>query len=148
MKTTGFARRYFILYQSGRLAYAFEPGQPIRDDISLQHAAISTAPGRKDIHIDSNAATFHIKCLSSEDFEIWMKAFRSELLRMYCSNLIGIFTFRKFVANGVEARKSASARFASRQGTLRLNRSGTVAEEMGLVSFNFAIKSCALCESI
>lgn len=113
-KMQGFARRYFILYQSGRLAYSFEPGQPIRDDISLQHAAISTEPGRKDIHIDSNAATFHIKCLSSEDFEIWMKA------------------FRKFIANGVEARKSASARLASRQGTLRLNRSGTVAEEMGL----------------
>jgi len=67
---------------------------------------------------------------------------------MYYSNLITVFTFRKFIANGVEARKSASARLASRQGTLSLNRSGTVAEEMGLVSFNLAIKSCALCKCI
>lgn len=77
-----------------------------------------------------------------------MKAFRSELLRIYCSNLITVLTFRKFIASGVEARKSASVRLASRQGTFRLNRSGTVAEEMGLVSFNFTIKSCALSVSI
>jgi hypothetical protein len=73
----GFARRFFTLYQSGLLSYSFEPGQPIRDQISLHHAAISTAPGRKDIHIDSNIATFHIKCLSTEDFNKWMMAFRS-----------------------------------------------------------------------
>jgi hypothetical protein len=66
---------------------------------------------------------------------------------MHCSDLIVVLTFRKFITNGVEARKSASARLASRQGALRLNRSGTVAEEMGLVS-NFAIKSCAPCETI
>lgn len=58
------------------LSYAFEPGQPIRDHIFLHNAAISTAPGRKDVHVDSNTATFHIKCLSTEDFESWMAAFR------------------------------------------------------------------------
>jgi len=72
----GFARRYFTLFQSGLLAYAFEPGQPIRDQVYLNNAAISTAPGRKDIHIDSNTATFHIKCLSTDDFNSWMTAFR------------------------------------------------------------------------
>jgi hypothetical protein len=72
----GFARRYFTLYQSGLLSYAFEPGQPIRDQIFLHQAAISTAPGRKDIHIDSSTATFHIKCLSTEDFDKWLSAFR------------------------------------------------------------------------
>lgn len=75
----GFARRYFILYHSGLLAYAFEPGQPLRDQVSLHQAAISTAPGRKDIHIDSSTATFHIKCLSTDDFNTWMTAFRSRL---------------------------------------------------------------------
>ena len=72
----GFARRYFTLYHSGVLSYSFEPGQPARDQILLPQAAISTAPGRKDIHIDSPNATFHIKCLSSEDFTRWMSAFR------------------------------------------------------------------------
>ena len=72
----GFARRYFTLYQSGILAYSFEPGQPIRDHIDLHHAAISSTPGRKDITLDSNTATFHIKCLSTDDFNQWMLAFR------------------------------------------------------------------------
>jgi len=73
---SGFARRYFLLQQSGVLSYSFEPGQPIRDQIYLPNAAISTAAGRKDIHIDSNNATFHIKCLSTDDFNLWMSAFR------------------------------------------------------------------------
>ncbi|KDQ63845.1 hypothetical protein JAAARDRAFT_29892 [Jaapia argillacea MUCL 33604] len=72
----GFARRYFHLHQSGLLSYSFEPGHPARDQINLHSAAISTAPGRKDIHIDSNTATFHIKCLTTEDFNKWMTAFR------------------------------------------------------------------------
>lgn len=72
----GFARRYFILLQSGLLSYSFGPGQPTRDEIFLPRAAISTAPGRKDIHIDSPVITFHLKCLSIEDFTNWMAAFR------------------------------------------------------------------------
>ena len=73
---SGFARRYFILYHSGILSYSVEPGQPARDHILLPQAAISTAQGRKDIHIDSDNATFHIKCLNTEDFYSWMGAFR------------------------------------------------------------------------
>lgn len=83
-KKTGFARRYFTLYESGILSYAFEPGQPVRDQITLSSAAISTAPGRKDIHIDSNTATFHLKCLSQEDFDKWMLSLRSKI-----TNLLG-----------------------------------------------------------
>lgn len=84
---SGFARRYFTLYHSGMLSYSFEPGQPARDHILLPQAAISTAPGRKDIHIDSTNATFHIKCLSTEDFFKWMAAFRCvsfHLCRIRC----------------------------------------------------------------
>lgn len=73
---TGFARRYFVLHQSGLLSYSFQPGQPARDQIQLNQAAISSAPGRKDVHIDSSNATFHIKCLSTDDFNKWMYAFR------------------------------------------------------------------------
>ena len=76
---SGFARRYFVLRHSGILSYSFEPGQPVRDQLSLHHAAVSTAPGRRDIHLDSNTATFHIKCLTTEDFNTWMAAFRFAL---------------------------------------------------------------------
>ncbi|THU91620.1 oxysterol binding protein [Dendrothele bispora CBS 962.96] len=112
-KMQGFARRYFVLQQSGTLSYSFEPGQPIRDQIFLPNAAISTATGRKDIHIDSNNATFHIKCLSTEDFNLWMVA------------------FRKFIAPSSEARRSASVRLTSRQGLAKLSKSVVIAEEMG-----------------
>ncbi|PPQ95634.1 hypothetical protein CVT26_008663 [Gymnopilus dilepis] len=114
-KMQGFARRYFTLYDSGLLSYAFEPGQPVRDQIILHDAAISTALGRKDIHIDSNTATFHIRCLSTDDFNSWMAA------------------FRKFIAVGMEARRTASLRVASRKASLNLNlnRTGTLLEEMG-----------------
>lgn len=40
----GFARRYFTLYESGVLSYAFHPGEPVRDQISLGQAAISNEP--------------------------------------------------------------------------------------------------------
>lgn len=72
----GFARRYFTLQQSGLLSYSFQPGQATRDQILMTQAAISTAAGRRDIHIDSNNATFHMKCLSISDFNMWMSAFR------------------------------------------------------------------------
>ncbi|KAI0095308.1 Oxysterol-binding protein-domain-containing protein [Irpex rosettiformis] len=78
-KMQGFARRYFMLQQSGKLSYSFDPGHPPRDHILLPQAAITTSPGRKDIHVDSNNATFHIKCLSTQDFNKWMSAFRKYL---------------------------------------------------------------------
>ncbi|KAF8912866.1 oxysterol binding protein [Gymnopilus junonius] len=114
-KMQGFARRYFTLHDSGLLSYAFEPGQPVRDQIILHDAAISTALGRKDVHIDSSTATFHIRCLSTDDFNSWMSA------------------FRKFISVGMEARKTASLRVASRKASLNLNlnRTGTLLEEMG-----------------
>ncbi|KAI0735357.1 Oxysterol-binding protein-domain-containing protein [Earliella scabrosa] len=109
----GFARRYFTLHASGLLSYSFEPGQPPRDQVLLSQAAISTAPGRKDIHIDSNTATFHIKCLSTEDFEMWMGA------------------FRKILAQEIpKSRRSSLARSAARGG-LQFNRANILIEEIG-----------------
>lgn len=72
----GFARRYFTLYESGVLSYAFGPGEPVRDQISLGQAAISNDPSRKEVHVDSSNATFHIRCLNTSDFEGWMSALR------------------------------------------------------------------------
>jgi oxysterol-binding protein-related protein 3/6/7 len=73
---TGFARRYFILHESGLLEYSFEPGKPIRDELFIPSAAISTTPGHRDIHLDGDNAIFHVKCLTTEDFNKWMAAFR------------------------------------------------------------------------
>jgi hypothetical protein len=75
-KTKGFARRYFILYQDGRLCYSFGPGKPIRDELSMPQAALSSATRSKDIHVDTEKATFHIKCMNTEDFNAWMTALR------------------------------------------------------------------------
>ncbi|KJA26139.1 hypothetical protein HYPSUDRAFT_37022 [Hypholoma sublateritium FD-334 SS-4] len=114
-KLQGFARRYFTLHQTGLLSYAFEPGQPIRDQVYLNHAAIVAEQGRKEIHIDSNTATFHIKCLSVDDFDNWMTV------------------FRKFISTGIEAKKSAAVTYrqASRQASINLNRSTVILGEMG-----------------
>jgi hypothetical protein len=87
----GFARRYFTLYESGILVYSFAPNHPIRDQVALLDAAISTTPGRKDIHIDSNTATFHIKCLSGDDFTMWMAALRSIPVPLSGQLLISIY---------------------------------------------------------
>lgn len=113
----GFARRYFVLFQNGLLVYSFEPGQPVRDQVSLYHAAVATVAGRKDIHVDSNNATFHIKCLSAQDFDMWMAS------------------FRRFIAGGAEAsrKRSASIRVANaRQGSIHFNRTGDIVEEIAL----------------
>lgn len=134
----GFARRYFTLNQLGTLSYSFEPGQPVRDQVSLHHAAITTAPGRKDIHVDSNMATFHMKCLNTGDFNMWMVAFRFG--HLMCCLLHTKSNARKFISLGMEARKSASVRLLPRQGnaSISLAKSETVAEEMGLVRIQSA----------
>ncbi|KAG6831258.1 hypothetical protein H0H92_011768 [Tricholoma furcatifolium] len=87
----------------------------VRDQVNLNHAAITTSPGRKDIHIDSNMATFHVKCLSTDDFNTWMGA------------------FRKFISLGVEARRSASLGLPARyvNQSVSLSKSGSIAEEIG-----------------
>ncbi|EGN95002.1 hypothetical protein SERLA73DRAFT_113704 [Serpula lacrymans var. lacrymans S7.3] len=90
-KMQGFARRYFVLHQSGILSYSIDPKRPTRDQIFLPQAAISTAAGRRDIHIDSSNATFHIKCLSMEDFSAWMTAFRHKDHHKDAGSVFGIF---------------------------------------------------------
>lgn len=112
-KMQGFARRYFVLHESGILSYSLSPKHPVRDQIAIPHAALSTAEGRKDIHVDSNNATFHIKCLTTEDFNTWMAA------------------FRKFIT--ADGRKSTAASRISRLGHSQWNRSSIIAEDMGSV---------------
>ncbi|EKM60912.1 uncharacterized protein PHACADRAFT_84847 [Phanerochaete carnosa HHB-10118-sp] len=115
-KMQGFARRYFTLFRSGVLSYSFHPGEPPRDQLLLTQAAIATAPGRKDIHIDSRTATFHIKCLSDEDFNKWMSAFRTYIA----------------TDTATVGRKSSISR-PSRSGSRNAyyNRSGALVDEIG-----------------
>jgi hypothetical protein len=129
----GFARRYFVLYQTGLLQYSFGPEQPVRDQISLQHAAVSTAPGRKDIHIDSNTATFHIKCLSTEDFNVWMTALRSTPSKQHAFYHVYQPPNRKIISLGHEARRSLSSRKSVRQTSIGLTKSEGLIEGMAPV---------------
>lgn len=107
----GFARRYFVLDQSGSLSYSIDPKRPIRDQIFLPHAALSTAVGRKDIHVDSSNATFHIKCLTADDFNTWLTAIRQFVLP--------------------EGRRSLAGKTTSRLSQSQFNRSGIIAEDIG-----------------
>ncbi|KAI9572777.1 Oxysterol-binding protein-domain-containing protein [Boletus coccyginus] len=111
-KMQGFARRYFVLYQSGALTYSLDPKCPVRDRIFLPHAALSTVVGRKDIHLDSSTATFHIRCPSPEDFNNWT------------------FAFRKFIV--ADARRSSASKSTPRLTHPQWNKSSIVAEDMGL----------------
>ncbi|KAF8446140.1 Oxysterol-binding protein-domain-containing protein [Boletus edulis BED1] len=110
-KMQGFARRYFVLHQSGTLSYSLDPKHPVRDRIFLPHAALSTVVGRKDIHLDSSTATFHIKCLTSEDFNTWMSA------------------LRKFIVT--DGRRSSANKFTPR--LTQWNKSNVIAEDMGSI---------------
>ncbi|KIP12631.1 hypothetical protein PHLGIDRAFT_98104 [Phlebiopsis gigantea 11061_1 CR5-6] len=115
-KMQGFARRYFVLDQSGVLSYSVHPGEAPRDQILLPQAAITTVTGRKDIHVDSNTATFHIKCLSGEDFTRWIAAFRT-------------FTASDAATVGRQSSVSRSSRSTPRVGYY--NRSGALIDEIG-----------------
>ncbi|KAG1867840.1 Oxysterol-binding protein-domain-containing protein [Suillus subalutaceus] len=110
-KMQGFARRYFVLDQLGSLSYSIDPKRPIRDQIFLPHAALSTAVGRKDIHVDSSNATFHIKCLTADDFNTWLTAIRQFVLP--------------------EGRRSLAGKTTSRLSQSQFNRSGIIAEGIG-----------------
>ncbi|KAG9044126.1 hypothetical protein FS837_008740 [Tulasnella sp. UAMH 9824] len=81
-KMQGYAKRYFVLSSQGVISYSFEPGAPIRDQIPLKLASISSSANDKSraIHIDSATATFHLKALGPTDYALWMSA-----LRRFCT---------------------------------------------------------------
>ncbi|KAG0709077.1 Oxysterol-binding protein-domain-containing protein [Suillus ampliporus] len=88
-----------------------DPKRPIRDQIFLPHAALSTAIGRKDIHVDSSNATFHIKCLTADDFNTWLTAIRQFVLP--------------------DGRRSLAGKITPRLSHSQFNRSGIIAEDIG-----------------
>ncbi|CAE6390182.1 unnamed protein product [Rhizoctonia solani] len=75
-KMQGYARRYFVLTNSGVLSYSFDPKSPMRDSILLRHASLSSSERRRDIHIDSGTSTFHVRALTQDDFSLWIGSCR------------------------------------------------------------------------
>ncbi|CAE6462835.1 unnamed protein product [Rhizoctonia solani] len=75
-KMQGYARRYFVLTNSGVLSYSFDPKSPMRDSILLRHASLSSSERRRDIHIDSGTSTFHVRALTHDDFSLWIGSCR------------------------------------------------------------------------
>ncbi|KAF8708426.1 Pleckstrin homology domain, partial [Rhizoctonia solani] len=75
-KMQGYARRYFVLTNSGVLSYSFDPKSPTRDSILLRHASLSSSERRRDIHIDSGTSTFHVRALTQDDFSLWIGSCR------------------------------------------------------------------------
>lgn len=139
----GFARRYFKLQQSGWLSYSFEPGQPDRDEIFLPHAAISSTPGRRDIHVDDGHTTFHIKCLTAEDFTKWMSAFRCVRTRDGVTAIMMVVIIGLFQSKFLAPKDGPTSPTLGRRSTIRslrtpqlggLGKAGPIVEEMGNVS--------------
>ncbi|CAE6504196.1 unnamed protein product [Rhizoctonia solani] len=75
-KMQGYARRYFVLTNSGVLSYSFDPKSPMRDSILLRHASLSSSELRRDIHIDSGTSTFHVRALTQDEFNLWIGSCR------------------------------------------------------------------------
>ncbi|KAI9512618.1 Oxysterol-binding protein-domain-containing protein [Russula earlei] len=115
----GFARRYFTLYQDGLLSYSFGPGKPVRDELSMSQAALSSATRSQDIHIDTEMATFHIKCFNSEDFNAWMTALRN-------------FTTPYLDPRSLIPKSSSISRVASKLGFTQASKVSALLDEMGV----------------
>lgn len=129
----GYARRYFILQSSGILAYSFEPGSQVRDQISLPGAAISSSAKHRDIHVDSSRVTFHIKCLSSRDFEIWMGALRYRSLNVSTRYSTNAFSRRKFTASGSDDKFSGRKSLSKASQVGALHHATIIVDEMANV---------------
>ena len=75
-QNVGYAKRYFYLRANGTLSYSLQPGQPIRDQILLHNAALSSSPSNRYIHVDTERSTFHMRGMTQLGYENWMTALR------------------------------------------------------------------------
>jgi hypothetical protein len=58
------------------LSYYAHPHGPCRGTIYIALSAVSSNPNFCSINLDSGTATYHLKALTNEDFEKWMKIIR------------------------------------------------------------------------
>ncbi|KZO99755.1 hypothetical protein CALVIDRAFT_544397 [Calocera viscosa TUFC12733] len=84
-KLQGFARRHFTLTAHGVLAYRLSPTQPVRGSRALKNVSVAASGKLRQINIDGGVSTgersaedeiWHLKCLSSEEWTMWMTAIR------------------------------------------------------------------------
>lgn len=135
----GYARRYFLLYSTGIFCYSFQPNSDIRDQIYVPSAAISSTARRKDIHVDSERVTFHIKCLTESDFNDWMAALRCVANYAYlCPSADGLSaqSLRKFTASGLDAQRTFGRKSISKNAGQAgaIQHATVLLDEMGNVS--------------
>ncbi|KZT58462.1 hypothetical protein CALCODRAFT_482386 [Calocera cornea HHB12733] len=84
-KLQGFARRHFTLTTHGVLSYRLSPTQPVRGSRALRNVSVAASGKLRQINIDGGDSSgersaedeiWHLKCLSSEEWTMWMTAIR------------------------------------------------------------------------
>jgi hypothetical protein len=53
------------------LSYSFNPNSPIRDEMAVPTAFVSANQRSRTIHLDSGKTVYHVKALSTQDFNAW-----------------------------------------------------------------------------
>src|SRR5688572_9675707 len=75
MFSTGWAKRW-VQIDDGILSYYAQPNGPCRGTIYIVLSAVSSSANFRSINLDSGTATYHLKALTNDDFDKWMKIIR------------------------------------------------------------------------
>ncbi|KAL1923014.1 uncharacterized protein VTP21DRAFT_9390 [Calcarisporiella thermophila] len=75
-KMQGWAKRWLELDQ-GNLSYRLHPQGVIRGSIQLAMCTVAVSPHQNTIHVDSGTIIYHLRALTKEDYDMWVKAIRS-----------------------------------------------------------------------
>ncbi|KAI9260365.1 Oxysterol-binding protein-domain-containing protein [Helicostylum pulchrum] len=77
-KMQGWAKRWFELTPDGVLSYSFRKDSVKRGSIQTLFATVSVSPKQRIIHLDSGTTTFHLRALSTEQFDQWLEGIRGK----------------------------------------------------------------------
>src|SRR4051812_24080817 len=75
MFSIGWAKRW-VQIDDGILSYYAHPNGPCRGTIYIVLSAVSSSANFRSINLDSGTATYHLKALTNDDFDKWMKIIR------------------------------------------------------------------------
>lgn len=53
------------------LSYSFNPTSPVRDEMVVPTAFVSANQRSRTIHLDSGKTVYHVKALSTQEFNAW-----------------------------------------------------------------------------
>jgi len=59
------------LTDTGVLSYSFNPTSPIRDELLVPTSFVSANARHRTLHIDSGKTVYHVKALSTTEFNLW-----------------------------------------------------------------------------